>query len=192
LRFPLQALLLDRDGVLNLDRPDSVRRADTLIPLPGALNALARLRALGLPLVVVSNQACIGRGWVSEQEQARIHTKTMDWLDPQRSGAAHLLICPHPPEARCDCRKPKPGLLRQALEIGGWAPDRVLMVGDAPRDLEAAKALGIAAVLVRTGKGRGSEIKLAMNDLPIFDDLAQVVEAVTAWSRMEAVDQHDA
>ena len=90
LRFPLQALLLDRDGVLNLDRPDSVRRADTLIPLPGALNALARLRALGLPLVVVSNQACIGRGWVSEQEQARIHTKTMDWLDPQRSGAAHL------------------------------------------------------------------------------------------------------
>jgi D-glycero-D-manno-heptose 1,7-bisphosphate phosphatase len=98
------------------------------------------------------------------------------------SGVYH---CPHAPEVHCDCRKPAPGLLRAAVRDAGIPATQTLMVGDDVRDVEAARAAGIAAVLVRTGKGRGAAAQLAArgDPVPVFDDLAQLAQAITHGKR---------
>jgi D-glycero-D-manno-heptose 1,7-bisphosphate phosphatase len=90
-----------------------------------------------------------------------------------------VFFCPHTPEANCECRKPRPGLIRSAVQAAGIPAAQTLMVGDAVRDVEAARAAGVRATLVRTGKGSGAIAQLLERDarLPVFEDLAQIARS---------------
>src|SRR5579883_172554 len=155
------AVFLDRDGVLNVDRPGGVVRPEDFELLPGALEALAILARERVPVHVVTNQANVGREVVDEIHRAML-------ADVRRAGGeiASVHVCYHAPEDGCDCRKPAPGLLLRAAREHSLDLARVVLVGDDRRDLEAARAAGAVPVLVRTGKGAGVEKALAVSPLP--------------------------
>ncbi|MFF0223202.1 D-glycero-alpha-D-manno-heptose-1,7-bisphosphate 7-phosphatase [Streptomyces sp. NPDC004629] len=150
---PLQAVLLDRDGVLNVNRPDHVTRADQWRWLPDALDACARLTELGLRLAVVTNQSAIGSGLLTEHELGRIHDRMAEDLAAVGVPRPVIRHCPHKADVRCPCRKPRPGLLTGALAHLGVDPSRALLVGDHDTDLMAAGAAGCCSVHVRSGRG---------------------------------------
>jgi D-glycero-D-manno-heptose 1,7-bisphosphate phosphatase len=173
-------LILDRDGVLNEEPPDGgyVCDPDAFRWLPGVLEALARLRAAGVRLSVVTNQSCVGRGILTAEGLARVHARMS--RDAAAAGGAldAIFCCPHAPDAGCACRKPAPGLVHAAIRESGIDPRATLLVGDADRDLAAGRSAGIAVALVRTGKGRATERTLSDPRPPVFDDLASVVAAL--------------
>ena len=175
-------VILDRDGVLNHEAPDGsyVREPAEFRWLPGALEGLALLRGAGVRLSVTTNQAGVGRGLMSLQQLAAVHERM------QTEAAAHggafdaVLYCPHAPEEQCSCRKPAPGLIQAAVARSGIAASDSIVVGDARRDLEAAERAGVAAALVRTGKGRRTEALLGNAAVPAYDDLHELARAILA------------
>ena len=175
-------VILDRDGVLNYEAPAGsyVREPSEFRWLPGALEGLALLRRAGLRLSVATNQAGVGRGVMSLAQLAAVHERM------QAEAAAHggtidaVLYCPHAPEERCSCRKPAPGLIQAAVAGSGIAASDTIVVGDDLRDLEAAERAGIAAALVRTGKGRRTEAMLGNAAVPAYDDLRELARAILA------------
>ena len=176
----IRHVILDRDGVLNHEAPAGRYLSDPaeFRWLPGALEALALLRRAGVRLSVATNQAGVGRGLMSLEQLAAVHARM------QAEAAAHggaldaVLYCPHAPEELCACRKPEPGLIRQAIESSGIAAADSIVVGDDQRDLEAARRAGVAAALVRTGKGRATEELLGGAAVPAYDDLVQLARAI--------------
>ena len=173
-------VILDRDGVLNHEAPEGsyVRSPEEFRWLPGALEGLALLRGAGLRLSVATNQAGVGRGVVSLAQLAAVHARMQ--ADAAAHGAAldDVLYCPHAPEEQCDCRKPAPGLIQAAVARSGIAASDSLVVGDDRRDLEAAERAGVAAALVRTGKGRRTEVLLGNAAVPAYDDLRELARAI--------------
>ena len=176
----LRHIILDRDGVLNreADGGGYVREPSEFYWLPGALEGLAMLRQAGLRLTVVTNQSGIGRGLMTLQQLAAVHARMHE--DASAHGAAldAVLFCPHAPEEGCSCRKPAPGLIQAAIARSGIAAADSVVVGDDGRDLEAAARAGVAAVLIRTGKGRTTETRLGRADVPVYDDLLQLARAI--------------
>jgi D-glycero-D-manno-heptose 1,7-bisphosphate phosphatase len=173
-------VILDRDGVLNreADGAGYVREPSEFHWLPGALEGLAMLRRAGLRLTVVTNQSGVGRGLMTLQQLAAVHARMQ--RDASAHGAAldEVLFCPHAPEEGCSCRKPAPGLIEAAIAGSGIAAANSIVVGDDGRDLEAAARAGVAAVLMRTGKGRRTEAQLGGTDVPVYDDLLQLARAI--------------
>ncbi len=151
-----KVVFVDRDGVLNEDRPDHVKTPDELVMIDGAAEAISRLVAAGRRVVVITNQSAIGRGLMDDDTLARIHDK----LDRAVSGAGgvidRIICCPDPPWAATGRRKPAPGMLIEALDAYGCRPEDTPFIGDQLRDLEAAAAAGCPRVLVRTGKGEAT------------------------------------
>jgi D-glycero-D-manno-heptose 1,7-bisphosphate phosphatase len=179
----IRHLILDRDGVLNHEAPNRgyILQPSAFEWLPGALPALAALSKAGLRLSVATNQSAVGRGLMT---QARLEEILATMQTQAEAAGAHIsgvYHCPHAPEVHCDCRKPAPGLLRAAVRDSGIPATQTLVVGDDVRDVEAACAAGIAAVLVRTGKGLGAAAQLAArgDPVPVFDDLAQLARVIT-------------
>ncbi len=152
----LEAVLLDRDGTLVVDVPFNGDPA-RVVPLPGAREALARLRAAGLPLAVVSNQSGIARGLLGPEDVAAVNRRVDELLGP----LGPMLVCPHGPEDGCPCRKPRPGLVLQAANRLRVAPGRCAMIGDIGADVEAARAAGARPVLVPTAVTRPEEVAAA-------------------------------
>lgn len=166
-------VILDRDGVINEERGGFVRSVDQWRPLPGSLEAIARLCRAGVPVAVATNQSGVGRGVMSVDELAAIHERLAQDVRQAGGGLAGVFFCPHAPSARCRCRKPLPGLLLQIEAELGLAVAGQYMVGDSLRDLQAARAAGARPALVRTGFGRATEKKLAgACGAPVFDNLA--------------------
>jgi D-glycero-D-manno-heptose 1,7-bisphosphate phosphatase len=147
------AVFLDRDGVLCENRDDYVKSLDEFVFLPGAAEAVATLRKAGLMVVVVTNQSAIGRGVVAAEAVREIHDTMLATLKTQGAEVDDVLVCPHAPEANCDCRKPKPGLLIQAAGEHQIDLARSWMVGDASSDIAAGAKAGCETVLVLTGRG---------------------------------------
>lgn len=144
------ALLLDRDGVVNVEI-HRLHRPEDVVILEGVAEVLARANAQGTPVVVVTNQAGVGLGLYDEAAVHAVHARIAELVSPARvDGWFH---CPHVPEDRCACRKPAPGLLRAAAAALDLDLGRSVLVGDKRSDLEAARAVGARAVLVRTGHG---------------------------------------
>jgi D-glycero-D-manno-heptose 1,7-bisphosphate phosphatase len=148
-----RGVFLDRDGVINRYLPGSVRREEEFEYEAGAAAALRLLGALGAPIVVVTNQSAIGRGTTTPATVDAIHARLR--ADAERWGGpiAAIEICPHAPEARCECRKPGTALFHRAAERLGISLEGSFCVGDAPSDVEASRRLGLRAVRVRTGRG---------------------------------------
>ncbi len=173
-------VLLDRDGVLNEDRQDFVKNPDELTMIAGAADAVARLNRAGHTVAVVSNQSGVGRGLMTPDDLGAVHAALADRLAAAGAHLDALIFCTDPPWAATSRRKPGPGMLAEALAQFGATPDEAVMIGDAVRDLEAAAALGIRRVLVRSGKGRAAEAALppAVQPVAVYDDLAAAVDAL--------------
>ncbi|WP_273805478.1 MULTISPECIES: D-glycero-beta-D-manno-heptose 1,7-bisphosphate 7-phosphatase [unclassified Pseudomonas] len=173
----MKLIVLDRDGVINVDSDDYVRSAEQWQPLPGSLAAIARLNRAGWQVAVATNQSGLARGYFTEGDLAAMHEKLQRLLAEEGGRVDLILHCPHGPEAGCDCRKPLPGLFRDiAHHYGRTDLDGVPVVGDSLRDLEAGAALGCTPYLVRTGKGERTLAKPLPSGTRVFADLAAVAD----------------
>lgn len=172
-------VVLDRDGVINRDSADFIRSPAEWIPLPGSLEAIARLCAVGYTVVVATNQSGVGRGLFSLDTLEAIHDKMSKAVEAAGGRLDGIFFCPHRPDAGCSCRKPLPGLLQQIEKTFGCSLADQPAVGDSERDLRAAQAAGARPILVRSGNGRRTEAALdGSADIEVFDDLAAVADAL--------------
>jgi histidinol-phosphate phosphatase family protein len=169
-----RAVLLDRDGTLIVNVPYN-GDPDRVVPMPGARDALDRLRKAGLALAVISNQSGVARGLMTERDVDRVATRVEDLLGPL--GA--WMVCPHGPDDGCGCRKPAPGLILQAAEALGVDPADCVVIGDIGADVEAAKAAGARAILVPTEATRREEVDAAPE---VARDLERAVDLVLGGS----------
>ena len=175
-------VILDRDGCINEDSPHYIRSPEQWIPLPGSIEAIARLKHAGFKVAVATNQSGLARGYFGMDQLEAMHEKLRGLLAERRAEIAYIAYCPHGPNDGCACRKPAAGLYRQIADALGLASLRgVPVVGDSRRDLEAAVAVGAQPILVLTGKGKATAEK---GELPegtrIFADLAAVADALIA------------
>jgi D-glycero-D-manno-heptose 1,7-bisphosphate phosphatase len=189
-------VILDRDGVINHDSDDYIKSPDEWQPLPGSLEAIARLCRADYTVVVATNQAGVGRGLFSQEMLIRIHRKMASSIRDKGGRLDSVFFCPHSPAEQCGCRKPKPGMLLEISDRLGIGLSGVPVVGDSLRDLEAAEAAGAIPVLVKTGRGRLTQEKLSKGELshtlgqtPVYADLAAFTDAVLD-GRLESVARH--
>jgi HAD superfamily hydrolase (TIGR01662 family) len=169
------AVLFDRDGTLVVDVPYN-GDPDLVAPVPGARDALDRLRAHGIPVGVVSNQSGIARGLVREVDVHAVNARVAELLGPFGTWR----FCPHDEAAGCRCRKPAPGLVEDAAADLGVAPAGCVVVGDIGADMDAAAAAGARGVLVPTPATRRDEVAAART---VAADLAGAVDLILAGVR---------
>ena len=146
-------VILDRDGTINQDSDDYIKLPEEWIPLPGALEAIARLNHAGWQVVVASNQSGLGRGLFDMATLNAMHAKMNKHLSAVGGRIDAVFFCPHGPEDKCQCRKPLPGLFEQIGERLGMDLKGTHVVGDSLRDMLAGVAVGCTPHLVHTGKG---------------------------------------
>src|SRR5947208_2442598 len=146
-----RAVFLDRDGVLNYNRHDHIKTPEEYVPIPGAAEAVARLKRTGWAVVIVSNQSGLARGLFDQEALAAIMAKMQSVLAAAGGAADAVYYCPHAPGAGCDCRKPAPGLLLRAAREHALDLERSYLVGDKACDIECGRAAGLRTVLVATG-----------------------------------------
>ena len=149
----MKLVILDRDGTINEDSDDFVKTPDEWLPLPGSLEAIARLNHAGWHVVIASNQSGLGRGLFDVSTLNAMHAKMHKLLATVGGRVDAIFYCPHGPEDSCRCRKPEPGLFEQMGERFGVDLRNVPTVGDSARDVLAGMAAGCEPHLVLTGKG---------------------------------------
>jgi D-glycero-D-manno-heptose 1,7-bisphosphate phosphatase len=175
----IRHVILDRDGVLNQDSDQFIAGPDTWKWLPGSREALALLTGTGIRLSVATNQASIGRGYLKLETLEAIHARMTREAREAGGTIDAIFVCPHAPPEGCRCRKPAPGLIEAAMAAAGISARDTLLVGDDERDIEAALAAGVAAVLVLTGKGSRVARSPTLQHVRIYADLRAVAEALT-------------
>ena len=149
----MKLVILDRDGVINQDSDAYIKSPEEWKPIPGSLEAIARLTQSGHHVVVATNQSGIGRGLFEMATLNAIHDKMHRAVGQAGGRIEAVFYCPHAQEANCGCRKPKPGLLEEIARRFGASLADVPCIGDSQRDLDAAVAVGARPLLVLTGKG---------------------------------------
>jgi D-glycero-D-manno-heptose 1,7-bisphosphate phosphatase len=145
--------LIDRDGTLNVEK-HYLFDPDQLELIPGVAPAIRRLQEAGWGICVVSNQSGIARGYFDMQQLGRVHQRLAEMLaafDVQLDG---IYLCPHGPDDGCNCRKPMPGMIHQAMAEHGFNPRKAWVIGDKEADVGLGHAAGAKSILVRTGYGR--------------------------------------
>lgn len=179
-----RAVFLDRDGTINVNRPDHVKSLDEFVLLPGALPAVCRLAALPVAIFIISNQSVINRGLALERTVSAINQSLADAIRALGGRLDGIYICPHRPDEQCHCRKPRPGLLLQAQAEHDIQLAGSYVVGDAATDVELAEAVGCRPVLVLTGRGRAHVKMLQQRQRQTTHITADLAEAV-AWIAQE-------
>ena len=176
----IKLVILDRDGTINADSVDYIKTPDEWEPLPGALEAVARLNHAGWHVVVASNQSGLGRGLFDVATLNAIHAKMHAQLAERGGRIDAIFFCPHTPEDGCHCRKPEPGLFEQISSRYGLDLHDVPVVGDSVRDLLAGVAVGCQPHLVLSGKSAACRGRELPPDMPantqVHEDLAAFVE----------------
>jgi D-glycero-D-manno-heptose 1,7-bisphosphate phosphatase len=167
-----RAVLLDRDGVINEDRPRSVRSVHDFVLLPHVAEAIATLTRHGYLVIVITNQAVVGRGDLALETLEAIHDRMRSLIARAGGRIDAVHVCPHTERDGCACRKPQPGLLLEAQRTYGFDLAETWFVGDALRDIQAAEAAGCRSALVLTGKGSRYSNTVG---LTVFNDLSQFV-----------------
>ena len=177
----MKIIVVDRDGVINFDSDQFIKKPEEWKPIPGSLEAIARLNESGWRVIVASNQSGVGRGLFDMDTLNAINEKMTKALGQVGGRLDAIFFCPHTADSTCDCRKPKPGMFLQIAERFNAEMKGVPVVGDSLRDLQAGVAVGCRPYLVLTGKGSKTK---SDPDLPegtqIFPDLAAVVAQLTA------------
>lgn len=174
-----RAVFLDRDGVINVNRPDHVKSWDEFVFLPDALTALRNLARTPFRIIVTTNQAAIGRGLVEAATVREIHTSMRAAVQHAGGRIDAVYFCPHHPADQCGCRKPQPGLFTQAARDFDIDLVHSFVIGDAFSDVAAARAVGAQAILVMTGRGHAQHAEMIANHHTghlIADDLLGAVE----------------
>jgi len=169
------AVLFDRDGTLIEDVPYNADPA-SVRPVDGARRALDRLRDLGVPVGVVSNQSGVAAGLITDEQLERVDARMAELLGP----FGVVCVCPHGPDDGCGCRKPAPGLVREAARRLGVPVDGCVVIGDIGADVEAAAAAGAHGILVPNASTRPEEIRAARS---VATDLAAAVELALSFQR---------
>ncbi len=176
----MKLIILDRDGVINHDSDQYIKSPDEWLPIPGSLDAIARLTQWGWRVVVATNQSGVGRGLFEMDTLNAIHEKMMRAVAHAGGRIDAIFFCPHTNVDKCDCRKPRPGLLQQIAQRYNVDLADVPVIGDSLRDLQAAAAVGARPVLVLTGKGPKTRADpLLPPGTPVFPDLAAAVASLT-------------
>lgn len=171
------AVFLDRDGVIIPESPGYVLSPAHVELLPGAADAIGRLTRAGMPVVVVTNQSPIGRGLLTEGALDAIHARLQELIGLSGGSVSEFCFCPHLPDAGCDCRKPRPGLLREASRRLGIDLGASYLVGDQEADIQAALAAGCAAILVLSEQTVPRPPELA-DSCTVVADLAAAVDVI--------------
>ncbi|MDN5938631.1 MAG: D-glycero-beta-D-manno-heptose 1,7-bisphosphate 7-phosphatase [Salinisphaera sp.] len=181
----MKLVILDRDGVINHDSRHYIKSPREWHPIPGSLDAMARLSQNGFRVVVASNQSGIGRGLFGYGDLFAIHDKLARMVGELGGRLDGMFFCPHTEEDACACRKPGIGLLEDIRRRFQTDLVGVPMVGDGLRDLQAARSAGAVPILVRTGNGAATEREAhpALAGVVVHDDLAQAVGAMIKESR---------
>lgn len=173
----MKLIILDRDGVINQDSDNFIKSPDEFIPLPGSLEAIARLKKAGYTIAVATNQSGIARGYYTLDTLQQMHDKLADLLSRLGGKVDYIAYCPHGPDDDCDCRKPKPGMYYDIAKHFDTSLTDVPVIGDSLRDLQAAHTVNAKPYLVRTGKGERTIAKgEGIEGVPVYDDLAAVVD----------------
>ncbi|HZQ06513.1 MAG TPA: D-glycero-beta-D-manno-heptose 1,7-bisphosphate 7-phosphatase [Anaerolineae bacterium] len=186
---PKRALFLDRDGVINKNRPDNVKAWDEFEFEAGSLEALARLEATDFSLIVVSNQSGIGRGQMTAATVDAIHTRMLEQIAYAGGRIERVYYCPHTPEAQCTCRKPSPEMLLRGRDELGIELAHSYFVGDWVDDVHAAYNAGVTPLLVLTGRGASALEQIRAAGLPpppVFKNLAAAVDWILEKERIPA------
>lgn len=170
----MKLLILDRDGVINHDSDDYIKCLEEWIPIESSIGAIARLSEAGWTVAVATNQSGIGRGYYGVDALDAMHQRLQTLVAEQGGELGLIVYCPHGPNEDCDCRKPKPGMLKQIAQHYNADLAGIWFVGDSSGDLEAAKAVDCQPVLVKTGKGQRTLAKGLPTGTLVFDDLAAV------------------
>ena len=175
----MKLIILDRDGVINLDSDNYIKSASEWHPIPGSMEAIARLNQSGYRVVVATNQAGISRGLFDTRTLNLIHNKLHQTALAFGAHIDAIFFCPHAADEDCGCRKPKPGMLQAIGQRYDISLKNIIFVGDSLRDLQAGFSVGCTPYLVKTGKGTKTIDK---GGLPpgttLFQDLAAVVDAL--------------
>ncbi|RJF99454.1 D-glycero-beta-D-manno-heptose 1,7-bisphosphate 7-phosphatase [Noviherbaspirillum saxi] len=173
----MKLIILDRDGVINYDSDEFIKSPDEWIPIPGSLEAIARLNQAGYRVIVATNQSGIARGLFTIVTLNAIHQKLHAAAQQVGADIDAIFFCPHAADDNCDCRKPKPGMLHEIAQRFEVSLKGVPTVGDSLRDLHAGFVAGCSPHLVLTGKGEKTRDK---GGLPpgttIHADLASFVD----------------
>lgn len=171
-------IALDRDGVINQDSPSYIKSPEEWQAMPGSIVAIAKLCAHGYQVVVVTNQSGVARGIFSLDTLNNIHQKMLTQITAASGHIEQIFICPHLDQDNCSCRKPKPGLLLQALEQFSLNPEEMLIIGDSTRDLLAAKACGSPAIFIKSDRKTHDLIVARNAGVPIYDNLLAAVDSI--------------
>jgi D-glycero-D-manno-heptose 1,7-bisphosphate phosphatase len=178
----MKAVFLDRDGTIVIERGYLTAPGQVEL-LPGVAGAIVSLRAGGWKLFVISNQACVAKGMITEEELGAINLRMVSLLASEGAAVDGIYCCPHHPEGvvsryalQCGCRKPLPGMMEQAAAEHGLDLARCVMIGDTQSDLDAGRAAGTRTILVLTGKGRENAMKVSG-----VDHIAADLPSAAAW-----------
>lgn len=175
----MQLIILDRDGVINYDSDEYIKSPEEWKPIPGSLEAIARLNQAGYRVVVATNQSGLTRGLFTLDDLHEIHSKMLKQLAEVGGVIEAIFFCPHSQKDNCTCRKPKPGLFYDIANRLSISLSGVPAIGDSLRDLQAAISSGASPVLVLTGKGRKTLEQLKTSEeVPVYEDLANVVNTL--------------
>jgi histidinol-phosphate phosphatase family protein len=175
-----KVVFIDRDGVINVDLWKYVESWKEFRFEKGALDGLKTLSDKGFDIFIISNQAGVGDGVFSEAAMWEVHEKMVAAMAKREIKIRGARYCTHGKKAKCDCRKPKPGLLEKAVARIDFDRKKTYFVGDKLSDLEAGKNFGVRTILVRTGYGKETEKKLPKKLQPdhIVNDLRDAAEII--------------
>ncbi len=166
-------IILDRDGVINHDSDAYIKSPKEWIPIKGSLEAMSRLHKAGYLIAIATNQSGIGRGYYDLASLEAMHQKMQNLLTPLGGNIDQIEFCPHLPNANCECRKPKAGMLIHIIKKLSIKPENTMMIGDTINDFQAATMAKITFALVKTGKGERTLRQGQLpKHLPIYADLA--------------------
>ena len=175
----MKLIILDRDGVINFDSDQYIKSPDEWRPIPGSLEAIARLNQLGYRVVVATNQSGVGQGLFEMDTLNAIHEKMIKAAGQVGARFDSIFFCPHTGADACDCRKPRAGLFTEIAKRYNADLAGVPAIGDSLRDLQAAMAVKAQPILVLTGKGTKTAADPALPPgTPVFPDLATAVAKI--------------
>ena len=175
----MKLVILDRDGVINFDSDQYIKSPAEWRPIPGSIEAIARLHQGGWRIAVATNQSGIGRGLFDMATLNAINDKMMEMVFRQCGRIDALFFCPHTASEACGCRKPRTGMFEEIAARFHTDLKNVPVVGDSLKDLQAADAVGAQPLLVLTGKGKRTreEGEMPRRTL-VFENLAEAAKHV--------------
>ncbi len=169
-------IFIDRDGVVNENRPDYVKNVREFRVYPDALEALALLNRRNISVIIVSNQSGINRGFISWDDFWQMHDAMIAEVELSGGKIAAALYCPHRPDELCECRKPMPAMVSAAVRLFEIDPRRTFFIGDSSTDMEAATNAGCRSILIR--RAGQSSLETGTGGIQVFSNLLDAVQSI--------------